>query len=366
MGDRLSYNEFLKIFERQKLYSENKNKGIEQAQAMEATNEELIIDSEQVSSSTEESENEIEQKPEDLLIKLCRICGGSGCIDIFAPLSDKFLTIQRSRYAKMKNVQIAEMIDNIGGEEVRKNDGLPEFVCVHCLSYLQHAYNIRLTIRHTSANLREIRKIANEESIQVEVNHSRNVISLNQQEINTQKDEIEDDKYWHETFEKKNAKVKITTKAVKEKPNLMEYKCPACMRTSYSIKTHNQHLKVCLVAVLERFFSELKSLYTHRFQRKITEHEYIIYAISLLFNSQKRINEIAVKNDINIETVTKQLPPDEFLILRDPTPSLVSSSSSSQLQPSSSNTYMQQQRLQYNNNSNRFTSPDYGYSSNTH
>ena len=68
--------------------------------------------------------------------------------------------------------------------QVEKTDLLPQFICPHCLSYLQHAYNVRLEIIHTSKNLTEARKIANDESIVLETNIPSKPPTANQQEIN--------------------------------------------------------------------------------------------------------------------------------------------------------------------------------------
>jgi hypothetical protein len=241
--------------------------------------------------------------------------------------------------------------------QVEKDDGLPEFVCIHCLGYLQHAYNIRIQIRHTADNFREIRKITSERPIQLELNSSSSSskpqTTINQQEIDVQKEELEEEKYWLDNFEKKNAKVKITTKAKDEKPILNEMKCPSCFRKSYSARSHNAHMKICIAILLERFFSEHTALYKNKCMRQITDKEYVLYAISLLFNYVEKIKGIAATNNIIVDAVVKIMPPEDLLILREPAPPPATST----------NPFMHQQNRPAQ--SNRFTSPDYGYSSNT-
>ena len=56
----------------------------------------------------------------DLMIsKLCRVCGNRGQIHIHSNICDKYLTIPRSRLSKLKEVTIAEMIEQISSEKVR-------------------------------------------------------------------------------------------------------------------------------------------------------------------------------------------------------------------------------------------------------
>lgn len=201
-----------------------------------------------------------------------------------------------------------------------------------------------------------MQKIMAEESVQLEItntNQSQKPINANQKEIIATKEEIEQQKYLYETFQ--NAKIQITIPEIKRKDQaVIEIKCPACFCKSYTAKSHNQHMKNCVVNVLKLFFSEFQSLYSNRCTKKITEKEYVFYAISLIFNYVKQIEKIAKKDKINIEAVTKIPPPDYAL--------------TTVKQPN--NNYQQQSTMpnqRTNNNSmqaNRFNSPDNGYYSN--
>jgi glutathionylspermidine synthase len=107
--EKLKYKDFLKIFERQKDYNDSKGKEMEPAQTIEEE-----IEEEEVMACAEEAENESDQ----ITKNFCRVCGERGFIDIFSPVSDRFLTIPRSRFIKMQDVPISDMIKEIGGEEV--------------------------------------------------------------------------------------------------------------------------------------------------------------------------------------------------------------------------------------------------------
>jgi len=188
---------------------------------------------------------------------------------------------------------------------------LPQFICPHCLSYLQHAYNVRLEIIHTSKNLMEARKIANDESVVLETNTpSSKPLTANQQEIINTREEIEGDKYFYENFDKKNVKIKIQspTRNRIDQRKVEEIKCPGCFKKSYGARSHNEHMRNCLINVLKIFFGEFQLLYKARFEKKITQEEYLINTISLIFNYTKKIQNVAKKDEIDIEAISKILP----------------------------------------------------------
>lgn len=244
--------------------------------------------------------------------------------------------------------------------QVDKSDNLPQFICPHCLSYLQHAYNIRLEIIHTSRNLTECRKIACDEKIVLETNTSNKPLTANQQEIINTREEIEGDQYWYENFDKKNVNIKIQTptKGRIDQKKVVEIKCPGCFKKTYGAKSHNEHMNNCLINVLKIFFGEFQILYKARFEKKITQEEYLISTISLIFNYTRKIKKVAKQDEIDIQAISKILPeipsihPQQTFKFNGP----CSSTSSS------SNNYWNSRT----NAQGRFASPDdNGYYSNT-
>ncbi|XP_070497955.1 uncharacterized protein [Chironomus tepperi] len=266
---------------------------------------------EEIEDKSPDFEDEGNKNETDLMIsKLCRVCGNRGQIYIYSTICDKYLTIPKTRLSKALEVTIAEMIEQISSEKVEKTDLLPQFICPHCLSYLQHAYNVRLEIIHTSKNLTEARKIANDESLVLETNMTSKPLTANQQEIINTREEIEGDKYWFENFDQKNVKIKIQTPTRNriDQRKVEEIKCPGCFKKSYGAKSHNEHMNNCLINVLKIFFGEFQTLYKARFEKKITQEEYLINTISLIFNYTKKIQNVAKRDEIDIEAISKILP----------------------------------------------------------
>jgi hypothetical protein len=134
---------------------------------------------------------------------------------------------------------------------------LPQFICPHCLSYLQHAYNVRLD---TSKNLNEARKIANDESLVLEKNTPFKPLTANQQKIINTREEIEGDKYIYENYDKNNVKIKIQTpiKNRIDQRKVVEINCPGSFKKSYGVKSHNEHMNNCLINVLKIFLVNFK------------------------------------------------------------------------------------------------------------
>lgn len=87
---------------------------------------ELIEDIEEVTDENEASgsrspnfEDETNLNETDLMIsKLCRVCGNRGQIYIYSTISDKYLTIPKTRLSKALDVTIADMIEQISSEKV--------------------------------------------------------------------------------------------------------------------------------------------------------------------------------------------------------------------------------------------------------
>lgn len=215
--------------------------------------------------------------------------------------------------------------------------------------------------------MKEARKIANDEPVVLETPQSYKPLSVNQQEINNAKEEIEDEKYWHDNFSKKYAKIKIQNTPREsriDQRKVEEIKCPGCFKKSYGAKSHNDHMNNCITNILKIFFGEFQLTYKARFEKKITQEEYLISAISLIINYTKKIKNIAKKQDIDIDAISKILP--EIPNMQDFMPPPVVKSNSG-----TKNNYYNSNNNNNNSNSasknDRFSSPatDNGYYSNT-
>jgi hypothetical protein len=204
-------------------------------------------------------------------------------------------------------------------------------------------------------NLREANKIhANENDLQPAIleNPQNNILkplSENQREIIETKDDIENEKYIHQMFEKKNAKIKIvdpkTTSAKKYSAKFFEIKCPACLKKSYTIENHNIHMQGCLSNTLQIFFSQFQDLYKKRCDGKITKNEYVITSIGFILNTVRRITEIAERNHLDFSGASELAPAiDEESFLPSTAPN-INNAQPYQLSNNNSNIYAHQNRF---------------------
>lgn len=95
---------------------------LEQYQKEHEFNEEIEeVTDENVASGSRspDFEDETNMNETDLMIsKLCRVCGNRGQIYIYSTISDKYLTIPKTRLSKAIEVTIADMIQQISSEVV--------------------------------------------------------------------------------------------------------------------------------------------------------------------------------------------------------------------------------------------------------
>jgi hypothetical protein len=186
---------------------------------------------------------------------------------------------------------------------------LPQYVCGHCLGYLQHAYNVRCQIIETTNNFKLVQKLhAEEGTIPLQLTPSRTIpttISENQKEIIEVKEEIEGEKYWNEVITRKTAKITIATPStVKKNERLTEHKCNSCGKRVYSIKSLNQHMDICIIAQLTTFFSQFQLLYQAVLAHKVSSFNYQMQALSLIYNTNKILKKIAKKAKFELETLS--------------------------------------------------------------
>lgn len=193
--------------------------------------------------------------------------------------------------------------------QVTENDGLPQYICQHCLGYLQHAYSMRLRIQANAANLRVVRDLASAESIELE-NSQLDQSKITKREIDEEEDEIFEDAHLFETF--KDADITISNitgpTATKRSEKLIEYKCDTCKKRMMTKESLADHQKVCEMTIIARFDADFRKLIGLIYTRMITIKEFVLRTIKLIFDTQKAL-EIAVKlNEIDIDSIADNKP----------------------------------------------------------
>lgn len=189
-------------------------------------------------------------------------------------------------------------------------DFLPQFICEHCLGYLQHAYEMRLKIRSNAANLRVVYQIAHEESIGLETAQIDQK-KITRREIAELDEEVKEETHFFKTFKGSNVRINqsSTTRNIER---AVEHKCPSCQSRIMSIKSLNEHMEFCEISVLDSFFGQFQRIYSMRVATKLTTCAYILHAIKLVYDTHKKLREIVKKKKIDVTTISSDLPPNEF------------------------------------------------------
>lgn len=192
--------------------------------------------------------------------------------------------------------------------QVSENDSLPQFICEHCLGYLKHAYEIRLKIISTATSLRLAQEIAEDDSVYLEktqIDQSR----ITKREIEEKDEENNEDIHFNDQF--KGANIKINQGSTKFVHRAIEYKCNWCQKRVMSIKSLNDHMDNCEISIICTFFSQLQNIFKMKGDTRLTPHEFLLHAIKLVFNAQKRLREIVLSKNIDVDAITDEIPVQE-------------------------------------------------------
>lgn len=196
--------------------------------------------------------------------------------------------------------------------QVSPDDSLPQFICQHCLGYLQHAYEMRLKIKSNNANLRTAQRIANDQSVYLErsqIDQTR----ITKREVTMDNEEELEESHFFSQFQ--DADIKINPRADASqgatiRQRAIEHKCNSCGKRIMSIKSLNDHLEICEIVVLDSFFSELQRFFSMRYASEITMKEFILYAIKLVFDTQAKLQRILKQQKVDIGAINFMLPQD--------------------------------------------------------
>lgn len=93
----------------------------------------------------------------------------------------------------------------------------------------------------------------------------------------------------------------------------VEQKCLGCFARLLSVKSLNNHTQNCENIALNNFFTDFKQLYSQQMAKELTNVEFVLLAIRLIFDTTKKLQKIAKVKGINVNAVTSQLPPKSEL-----------------------------------------------------
>lgn len=197
--------------------------------------------------------------------------------------------------------------------KVSEDDGLPQFICQHCLNYLQHAYSMRLKIISNLANLRTVKQLACEQSLLLEQSHMKNC-RVNAREVKENHDDMIEESKFLETF--KGADISISfmngPTATARSSKVIEYKCLTCKKRMMTPESLASHQKNCEMTVIWNFDAHFRFLVGLVYVRKITLNEFVLRIIKLIFDTQKDLVKIVNKNGINLHSISSSMPCDAF------------------------------------------------------
>lgn len=75
-----------------------------------------------------------------------------------------------------------------------------------------------------------------------------------------------------------------------------------------SIKSLNEHMELCAISVLDALFSQFKSIYSLRISTRLTTYEFILKAIRLVFDTQKKLQKVVNAENIDVASITSEIP----------------------------------------------------------
>ncbi len=175
-----------------------------------------------------------------------------------------------------------------------------------------HAYNVRCQIIKTTENLKAAQRIHLEQEEENKTRSSRSSfftgISDNQREINEEKEDIEDQKYFQEVIAKRTSKITMSIPpSENRKERLVEHKCANCGKRVYSVKSLNEHMEVCFFSQMTTFFSQIQDLFRHFYEKKLSKTNFQVQILSLIYNTNKTAKKIAKEIKMDLSVVSEEM-----------------------------------------------------------
>lgn len=273
---------------------------------------------------------------------LCRVCSIRGTYDLFQ-LIPAYLHETENEYLNWK-LPISYYLQVVLDKTVYRNDGLPQKMCVLCISYLKHAYNFKIQALK-NAKLYKADISLPETNVRVAPKPDRldtkRTLSLmegidqiiKENNLEELSDEIEEENFAKNMFNFEQTNFEeddVLDLAVFQSNQITfhlpetfkERKCSSCRRRFMFEESYNDHIRDCIQHKLVGFIKEAIRLMQLKDNRSISSHEFIrrvIFAIKKSVNTIVEYDE-NVKRDVGHEVVTKQSEPTSTVKLAKPKP----------------------------------------------
>lgn len=252
---------------------------------------------------------------------LCRVCSCRGTYDLFQ-LIPAYLHETEHEYMNWK-LPISYYLHVVIDKPVKRNDGLPQKMCVLCISYLKHAYNFKMQALRNCALYKQDIKLPDETATLAVANWAESKkdpvrsISIAEDIDRIIKDnnleELSDDNMEEESFAKSMFTYEQTNfeeddvldLAVFQSNQISFYlpetfkerKCSSCRRRFMFEESYNEHIRDCIQHKLVGFIREAIQLMKLKDNRSISSHEFIRRVI---FSIKKSVTTL-VEYDENVK-----------------------------------------------------------------
>lgn len=184
---------------------------------------------------------------------------------------------------------------------------MPQFICQHCLGYLDHAFAMRLKMRAYSATVRFYIELAKDEprqAAEAEFNQSGKITKMEVAEFD---DETNEESHFESHFD--GAEISIAPSTSKQfSQRVIEHKCPSCSKRVMSITSLNKHLAQCEMSIFMTLYSQFQNLYKLKVASALTTKEFILHAVKIVVDTHKKIQEIIRIKNIDVSAISSEQP----------------------------------------------------------
>lgn len=167
-----------------------------------------------------------------------------------------------------------------------------------------------MKIQANTANLRMATQIADESSLSLEATQIDQA-RITKREVDQWNDETIEERHFVNKFQGANIHINQSASgSTRHVERAIEYKCPSCLKRVMSIRSLNEHMEFCPINVLDQLFSQFKVIYSKRISKQLTTLEYVLHAIRLIFDTQKKLEKIVKEQNVTVDAITTEIPPE--------------------------------------------------------
>lgn len=160
-----------------------------------------------------------------------------------------------------------------------------------------------------------MQQIANDESITLDRNID--IKRVTKREVDEVKEEHGEEGHFEEAFRGSNIKIDCSPAPSRTVERAIEQKCDGCFARLMSCKSLNDHMQNCENIALNFFFTELQNLFKQKNAKELTNVEFVLFSFKLIFETTKKLQQIAKAKGINVNAVSSIMPPRSEIIETD-------------------------------------------------